>query len=56
MKKQTKEANRTTPAKEGDDLQPATLLQKIVVAVLGLYLISLIYLVLSKSWLGVLPF
>lgn len=44
------------PAKKGDDQQPATFWQKVIVVCLGMYLISLIYLVLSKHWLGVLPF
>jgi uncharacterized ion transporter superfamily protein YfcC len=55
VKQPSKKMVETTPEDRGDD-QPATLLQKIVVVVLGLYLISLIYLVLSKHWLAVLPF
>lgn len=55
VNKISEEMIETTSEDKGNG-QPATFLQKIVVVILGLYLISLIYLVLSKHWLAVLPF
>jgi len=51
------EAVEQTPdSGTGDEEKPATLTQKVVMTILVLYVCSLIYLVLSKHWLGVLPF
>jgi uncharacterized ion transporter superfamily protein YfcC len=51
----TEEIKRERPATENKEKQepPITLTQKIVVAVLIGYLISLIWLVGSKYWLGI---
>lgn len=45
----------THPAPQADQEAPATLGQKIFIVVLYLYVASLIWLVLSHHWYGVLP-
>lgn len=45
----------TTPPVQADQEPPATLGQKIFIVVLYLYVASLIWLVLSHHWYGVLP-
>jgi hypothetical protein len=45
----------TTPAATGGQEPPLTLGQKIFIVVLYLYVASLIWLVLSHHWYGVLP-
>jgi hypothetical protein len=49
-------ASENLPAKaQAEHEQPATLIQKIFIAGLYLYLLSLVWLTLSHHWYGVLP-
>ncbi len=49
-------ASEKQPAKEQpEEGLPATPVQKVFVVVLGLYILSLIWLTLSHHWYGVLP-
>jgi hypothetical protein len=53
---QSRAASENQPAKaQPEQGQPATLGQKIFIAVLYLYVLSLVWLTLSHNWYGVLP-
>ena len=49
------EENKISQAEASGQNQPATLVQKIFITGLYLYLLSLVWLTLSHYWYGVLP-